>query len=168
VGKLKTMKSALLFALSLAVTLSGFSAAPAPTLPAERPKLGVIVIDSLPTQNGFDDFNLIAEEFGNAFNARHWPLDVTFERFAANNEDHPIELKVFNQGIHNVFGERRVRAWVILTVNGTKHDFGIVEYRFTPRVGLMTDDLVHRAYRGEGDKIGQLIEPYLVPTTPTK
>lgn len=162
------MKPALLFALSVAVTLSGVAAAPAPTPPAERPKLGVIVIDSLPTRHGFDDFNLIAEEFANAFNARHWPLDVTFERFAANNDEHPLELKVFNQGIHEVFGERRVRAWVILTVNGTKHDFGIVEYRFYPRIGLMVDDMVHQSYRGEGDKIAQLIEPYLAPTAATK
>ena len=52
-------------------------------------------------------------------------------------------------------------AWMTLTVRGTKHDFGIVQYRYLPRPGELTDDMIRRVFRGAGEKAAELVAPYL-------
>jgi len=167
------MKKITLMALFLACSAPFCAAVPssAPTAapnPA-RPELAIIVVDSLPRRDpAWSDFNLIAEEFQRAFDVRHWPVDVTIERFAANNEPHALELKIFYQGIRSEFGgmEKRYRAWTVLTVNGTKHDFGVVEYVYMPRPGEPVDDMIHRIFYNAGTKTADLVAPFIVPTAP--
>jgi hypothetical protein len=159
---MKPAFSLLVFVLGALVASAQTTTPVAPAAPTQ-PTLGVIVVDSLPHRHGYDAFNLIDEEFSNVFAARQWPVKVTFERFAANNDQYPIELKIFDEGIRNEFTERRIRAWVILTVNGTKHDFGIVDFLYSPGPAERVDDIIHRMYRTEGQKVADLIQPFLVP-----
>ncbi len=155
-----------LAALAPAALAAG-SAASVATAPERN--LAVVVVDSLRRpQQAFYDYNRIAEEFEQAFEARHWPVKVTFERFAANTESHDLELRLFYRGITDEFGERVYRAWTILFDHGTKRDFGVVEYRYVPRALEPMDDVIHRIFRGAGDKTALLIEPYVAPSAAAK
>jgi len=168
------MKLAIVFALGFALTVSAAadesSTRSAPPPAGGKPTLAVVVLDALPRVGHYDGFNFIAEEFGHAFEARHWPVGVEFERFAANTEDHAIELKLYDQGIRNDFNfaEQHLLIWVILEINGAKHDFGIVDFKYYPRAGEREDDVIHRMYRGVGEKVAQRIEPFLVPPSSKK
>ena len=165
------MKTLILSFLAAVLVAGGTARAqnPAPSAPPgppPQPEMAVIVVDSLRQgHQAFNDFNLISEEFGNVFEARHWPVKVTFEQFAANNRPRPIELKVFYQGIYREFVERKFRAWVTLEVNGTKHDFGIVTFRYLPRPYENVDDMVRAIFRGAAEEIANRIQPFLAPGT---
>lgn len=155
-----------LVALAPAAFAASSAASPAT---APEPTLAVVVVDSLHRpEQAFYDYNRIAEEFGKAFDARHWPVKVTFERFAANTESHDLELRLFYRGITDEFGERVYRAWTILLDHGTKRDFGVVEYRYVPRALEPMDDVIHKIFRGAGDKTALLIEPFVAPTAAAK
>jgi hypothetical protein len=142
-------------------------AAPVAPVPTIR-TLAVVVVDSLHRgHQAFYDYDRIAEEFGTVFENRHWPVKVTFERFAANTENHDLELQIFYRGIFNEFGERVYKAWTILNDHGTKHDFGIVDFRYQPRPGMQMDDLIRDVFKGAGEKTAGLIEPFVAPHAKT-
>lgn len=159
------MNTRMLFLFTAVAFLAGAArAAQAPTTPPPERTLAVVVVDSL--HRGRSDqyhYELLSQEFENAFTAQHWPLTVTFERFAANTSDHPLELQIFYKGIYNEFGERVYKAWTILIVNGVKHDFGIVEYRYMPRPGEQLDDVMHKMFLGAGQRTAALIAPFIAP-----
>lgn len=144
----------------LSSALRGANAAP--PAPDGRPTLAIVIVETL-TRNARanDDYERMAEEFETLFAERAVPYHVKVERFAANNEAHPYELRVFYRGIDDEFGERVFRAWMTLTVRGTKHDFGIVQYRYWPRPGEPTDDVVRKLFRGAGAKALDLVTPPL-------
>lgn len=152
-----------LFLGRIPAAMAGPAAPAGPTTPQRE--LVVVFVDSLHRDGAaFDTFNRLAYQFGKVFAARHWPVKVRFERFAANSGPYNLELRIFYQGIRNDFGERKLRAWMILHTNGTKHDFGIVEYRYWPRPGEQVSDMLDDLFRGEAQRTANLIEPYLVPT----
>jgi hypothetical protein len=164
------MKTRLFLAVLCGVVLGLQSrAADAPAAPAAQPapqrELFVVVVDSLHREaQEFNNFNRIAYEFEQVFKARHWPVRVTFERFAANTEHHELELKVYYQGIINLLGgERQWKAWMVLTDHDTKHDFGIVEYTYLARPGEQMEDTLAHMFRGAGEKAADLIQPYVAP-----
>lgn len=166
---LLTMKKRLYSSLGLSFLLAAMATAaptasvPAPAAPASR-EMTVVIVDSLRQQRrgGFDDFDRMAEVFGRVFDRQHWPVKVTFERFAANNGSPDLELEVFYKGIQNEFDEQVFKAWTILNDHGTKHDFGIVEFRYQPRLGQNIDDMIQHIYAGAAEKTAALIQPYLV------
>ena len=149
----------------------GAPAKPLTNAPSTSPELAVVVVETMPRRGGVSpDFDLIAEEFQRVFDARHWPVKVIIERFAANNDPHALELKIFYQGVHSEFSgmEKRYRAWTVLTVNGTAHDFGVIEYRYQPRPGEDVDDSIHRIFRGAAKQTADLVEPFIAPPQPAR
>ncbi len=162
-----------LFSLLLAGCCFAWSAGlageppPAPPSSPARPTLAVVVVETTTRSvRANDDFERIAEEFEQVFAGRGVPFDVKVERFAANNEAHTHELRVFYRGIDDEFGEKVFRAWMTLTVRGTKHDFGIVVYRYWPRPAENVDDVIRKLFRGAAGEAADRVTPHLV-TTPT-
>ncbi|HVU35852.1 MAG TPA: hypothetical protein VHE61_20600 [Opitutaceae bacterium] len=141
------------------------SRAAPPTMPAPaQPVLKVIFVDSLhrePSAN--DTFNRLAYQFGRVFDQRQWPVKVEFERFAANNGPAEQVLQIFYQGIRHEFDERVFRAWMVLDDHGTKHDFGMVVYRYSPRPLEPVDDMLDAVFHGAGEKTAALLQPYVAP-----
>ena len=161
--KTRFLTSVLMSFLAVGAVHGAAPTSPPPPPPTAQPEMAVIVVEGLRRHAGEDEFNRIAEEFEAAFAARHWPVTITFERFAANNEARDIELHLFSQGIFNEFNERVFKTWVTLEVRGTKHDFKIVDFRYQPRPGENVDDMIRKIYRGAAEKVASLIDPYLAP-----
>src|SRR5580698_7133030 len=104
--------------------------------PAPAPgDLTVVVVESLDQRPGrVARFDRIEEVFGQVFAKRKWPIHIHFERFAANTSDSETQLRIFYQGIYSETpGDLVFHAWMVLYVNGAKHDFGVVRYRYYPR-----------------------------------
>ena len=55
------------------------------------------------------------------------------------------------------------RAWVTLMDHGTKHDFGIVHFSYSPRPGQQQDDVIEHLFRGAAGLVADKIEPILFP-----
>lgn len=151
--------------LSVLLAGSGYAlpaAAAAPT-PASRHLTVVIVVSLLRQSSAVDDFDRMAEVFGRIFDEQKWPVETSFERFAANNDAHDLELRIFYQGIYREFDEDVYKAWTVLYDHGVKHDFGIVEYRYLPRPGELPDDIARQIYAGAAAKMTDLIRSDLPP-----
>jgi hypothetical protein len=158
------MKTHLAIALAAACLLLP-AAATAAKEPDDRPALAIVVVENLGHSGGAITaverldmaFNKIAKE-------RKWPAKPNAERFAANTPDRETELRVFTQPLRNdVPGEITLRAWVTLTVDGRKHDFGIVKYDYRPRPGEQFEDTLQKVYVGGAAKIADKVEPLLFP-----
>jgi hypothetical protein len=153
-----------LLVLFSGVGSSGFAQGSSPA-PTPLPELAIVVVDSLgggPRQA--DNYNRIAREFTEAINERNWPLRVTAERFAANTPDHPIELRIFVQGIRRETPvDLTFSAWITLDDHGTKHDFGVVRFSYNPHMGQDMDDRLDHAVRGAARITASKIESILFP-----
>lgn len=164
------MKTRLMLGFSLVMLVFSGSAAAAaePAAPTPKRELAVVVVDSLQREpQGFNAFERIAGHFGAVFEKRPWPVKVTFERFAANNRPHDLELEIFYKGVRQEFDQQVFRAWVILTDRGVKHDFGIVAYRYSPRPAMPVEDMLEAVFRGAGEATASLIGPYVAGKAPT-
>lgn len=148
----------------LAAGLAGRASAAAATPETPR-ELPVVVVESL--HHGFasqDEFNRIDLAFTRVAAQRKWPVKVKVERFAANLPDRDPELRVFMRGVREeVPGELTFYAWMILTDHGTKTDFGVVQYRYHPRLGENREDVLEHVFRGAAGVAADKIEPLLFP-----
>lgn len=161
------MKTRFVFSLLAAVLLS-FAPAIRADEPAKapdaRPKLAIVVVDDLQRGGAITAFDRLDLAFQEVAAKRKWPLAVEAKRFAANAPAHDPELRIFNQPLRrDVPGELTFRGWMILTVQGVKHDFGIVTFRYSPRPLEQTDDVLEKIYRGAATAAAEKIEPILFP-----
>jgi hypothetical protein len=136
-----------------------------PPAPTPLPELAIVVVDSLGGgQRQADNYHRIAREFTEAIEGRNWPLRVSAERFAANTPDHPIELRIFFQGIRQETPvDLTFSAWITLDDHGTKHDFGVIRFRYNPHPGQEMEDRLDHAVRGAAKITVSKIEPILFP-----
>jgi hypothetical protein len=165
---MKKITSLALFALPLALTLGSARAAPpaaAPATPPDQPELALVVVDTLAhRESAYTDFDRLDLAFQDVAKRRHWPVKIAAERFAANTPAHELELRVFLQPIRQeIPDEFTFRGWMTLTEHGTKHDFGVVVYRYRPRPGEMMDDSLDKIFRGAAETAAKKIEPILFP-----
>ncbi len=155
--------ASLLICSVLAVGTNARAQSPAPTAPRE---LTIVVVDSL--RNGAADedaYERIARNFTKVFEKRNWPVKIDCERFAGNLPDYPTELRVFYQGIRELnSGELTFIAWMTLTDHGTKHDFGVIRYRYSIRPYELADDRFDNLFRGAAQVAAAKIEPILFPS----
>jgi hypothetical protein len=164
------MKRYLLLGLLFALLPPARILAANPAPDDKRPVLALIVVESLSNRQGneFYEYNVIAEEFSKVFAAQNWPVKLTVDRFAANNESHEFELQMFYRGIFNEFGERVFRAWMVMYDHGVKHDLGMLEYRYTPRPGELVDDTVRAVFRGAAKATVPLVQPFVGPKSASR
>ena len=139
--------------------------APAAAAEPSASKLTIVVVESLQHQRGaITDFDRIDMAFEQVAKERNWPIKTEGERFAANTEDHEIELRVFPQPIREeIPGEMVFRGWMTLMNKGTKHDFGVVTFRYHRRAGEPTEDVLEKVFRGAALKAADKLEPILFP-----
>lgn len=133
--------------------------------PAERPKLAIVVVETLQDQRGaITAFDRLDLAFQHVARERKWPVTIAAERFAANTPEHETELRIFNQPLHrDIPGELTFRGWMVLTVKGEKHDFGIISYRYNPRPFEDPEVILEHIYRGVAKTVAEKIEPLLFP-----
>jgi len=160
---MKTRRTAFLLASTLFLTAASTHAITEVKVPDERPKLAIVVIDNLQNRrSGFTEFDRIDLAFQYVAKQRKWPVTVTAERLAADTPAHPIELRIFYQGVREDIGnEFTFRAWMTLAVNGVKHDLGIISYRYTIRPWENNDDMKDKIFRGAAFATADKIEPLL-------
>lgn len=155
--------SLLLFVCSL---LTAFSAPSESTAtPQLLSELAIVVVDTLkPQQGAITDFDRIDMAFQQVAKQRKWPVKIAAERFASNTAARDTELRIFNQPLREeTTGDLTFRGWMTLMVNGTKHDFGIVTFRYYRRAGEHTDDVLQKVFLGVANAAAQKIEPILFP-----
>jgi hypothetical protein len=154
----------LFFSVLLAAGLNGHAqtAATPPDAPRE---LTIVVVEPLGLRSDrHNDFDRLDIGFTKVFAKRKWPVRIKVERFAANQPEHDIELRLVYEGIHpETFADLTFKAWTTLTDHGVKHDFGIVRYRSDPRIGQDREDALDEAVRGAANVIADKIEPILFP-----
>ncbi len=167
--KTRFLPAALFSALALLAapaTRAQNSPAPAPPPPAEAQRvLTLVVVDALGGGHGaitaFDRLDLAFHEVAKQ---RKWPIKIEAERFAANTTEHDPEVRIFYKGIQDELpGELTLRAWVTLTAQNQKHDFGMIRYRYDIRPGELAEDRTERLFRGAVAMIADKLEPVLFP-----
>lgn len=156
----------LLAALVFARPLAAAAEAPpsTPPAPAER-ELALVVVENLDeSASAITAFDRLEIAFREVIRERRWSVKLTAERFAANTPDHPTELRIFNKGIQQETpNELTYRAWMTLVDRGTKHDFGIVKFRYYPRFGERPDATLEAIYLGAARAAADKIQPFLFP-----
>jgi hypothetical protein len=157
--------AALLFtgAISAAEKPAGDTAAPKPD---DRPVVAIIVSDSLTHHSSaIDNFVRLDIAFQQVAKERDWPVKLVAERFAAGVPDYDREIRIFSRPIRNeVPGELVYRAWLTVQVKGHKEqDFGMVVYRFYPRLGQNPSDTIDDLYLGFAKVAADKVEPILFP-----
>jgi hypothetical protein len=167
-GIIRIARSAAFLALILGADPVG-GAQPSPGSPGPLPELAIVVVDSLGGgQREVDNYHRITREFTEAIEERNWPMKVSSERFAANTPDHPIELRIFFQGIRQETPvDLTFSAWITLDDRGKKHDFGIVRFRYNPHPGQEMEDRLDHAVRGAARITVSKMEPLLFPKAGT-
>jgi hypothetical protein len=159
--------AALLFVLGLFASPPAFARADtaAATPAAPLPELALVVVETLNrTPSAYDDFDRLDLAFQHVAAQRKWPVKIAAERFAANTPKHDLELRVVHQPIRQEMpGQLVFRAWMTLTDRGTKHDFGIVSFRYYPRPGQQNDDTLEKIFEGAAAAAADKIEPILFP-----
>ncbi|MEO7598474.1 MAG: hypothetical protein ABIV50_06050 [Opitutus sp.] len=135
-----------------------------------RRELTIVVVESLGGRSmGDSPYDRIARVFTDVFEERKWPLKIKDERFAANTPNHEIELRVFFHGVtRETPSELTFRGWMVLDVQGEKHDFGMVRYRYVPRVGEQMDEVLDKVVAGAARIAVDKIEPILFPGPASK
>ena len=149
---------------SLALTAIATCAETAPPQPTRE--LAIVVVDAVNKQQGaITDFDRIDMAFTRLAKERDWPVTIKAERFAANTPAHETELRIFNRPVRQETpGDLVFRGWVTLTVDGTKHDFGMIMYRYYLRAGEHMDDVLDKVFLGAAKVAADKIEPILFPS----
>lgn len=169
--KIRPVLRALLCSACLATGVTG-RADPAPAPAAAPPELTIVIVDSLAgPRHSFADWHRLARVFTDVFEARKWPVKITSELFGAGAPEHPVELRIFFQGIrHDTPDDLTFRAWLTLSDHGAKYDFGIISFRYYPRAAELMDDRLDHAIHGAAllaaDKIEAKIFPKAAPAKP--
>lgn len=142
------------------------AAGPAPAQPS-LPALPVVVVEYLQYSNGaITDFDRLELALKEVAQERHWPVTIAAERFASNTATRATELRIFPRRLREEFRlDLTFRGWVILTVQGMKHDFGIVTATYYPYPGESTDTAIEKAFRRAALAIADKVEPVLFPRT---
>jgi hypothetical protein len=138
----------------------------APAAAASAPtQIAVVVSEALERRaEGVTTFAAIQKAFTKAFSRQGWPATVSVERFAANNPDYDVELRVFFRGVYyETPGELTVRAWMTLFEHGREHDFGIIKYQLVQGPIEHRDDAFEVLMRGEAELAAARIGPILFP-----
>ena len=164
---MKTRLTIALFAAALIVPAAARAAdeaKPAPK-PEEKPRLAIVVIENLSRFGGaITDFDRLDIAFHKVAKERKWPVELVAERFAANLPDYKTELRIFDQPLrYELPGELTFRGWMILRVDGKKHDFGVVVHHYWPRPAENNEDILDAIYLGLARQTADLIEPILFP-----
>jgi hypothetical protein len=131
-----------------------------------RRELAIVVVETLQGRTGgaITDFDRLDMAFQDVAKQRKWPVILKAERLAANLPDHETELRIFTQPVREeTSGDLTYRGWMTLTVNGTKHDFGVVTYRYYPRLGEHTEDALEKVFLGAAKAAAAKVEPILFP-----
>jgi hypothetical protein len=152
---------------ALIALVLAFSGVPCPgqaPSPAPKPVLAIDVVESLGRgTNRLTDFDRISTVFTDVFSRRKWPVTLKMERFAANDPSYDYELRVFFEGIYEETpGDLTFHAWMTLFDHGTKHDFGMVRFRYYPRPGQDAEDALERAVRGGAEEVAPKIGAILI------
>ncbi|HVZ63126.1 MAG TPA: hypothetical protein VG936_00955 [Lacunisphaera sp.] len=158
------MKNAFLPLLAAALVVFATAARAAEPPPA-KPVLPVVVVEYLQYTNGaITDFDRLELALQEVARERHWPVTIAAERFAANTATRETELRIFPRRLREEFRlDLTFRGWVILTVQGVKHDFGIVTATYYPYPGESTDTAIEKAFRRAALAIADKVEPVLFP-----
>ncbi|HYP18297.1 MAG TPA: hypothetical protein VEQ65_13880 [Opitutus sp.] len=166
------MKTRLLSSLALLLSLCALAvpanaAESAPANPDSTREFALVVVEGLNRPGGaITFFDRIDIAFRRVAKERNWPVKIVAERFAANSKQHATELRVFEKTLQAETPlDRTIRAWMILTVDGVKHDFGIVTYRYYPRAGENGEDTIENVFLGVAREAAKKIEPILFPNT---
>lgn len=163
----KTRLATLLFsAIALMVAIAARGADDAKK-PDDRPVLALIISEALQGAGSpGDDFTRLDIAFEKVATKRKWPVKLVAERFAAGVPDYPAEVYISSQVVRREMGNELVyRAWTYLMIKGKKTDFGIVEYRYSPRLGANTYDETDKVFLGYANKVADKLEPILFPKT---
>lgn len=142
----------------------------AAAVPDQPNELTIVIVESLsgPSTES-NTYERLARVFEDAFEAKKWPLKIETERLAANSGPHPLEVRVFFQGIRSdVPSGLTFRGWVTFQDRGTKHDFGVIRYEYFPRPGENTEDKLERTIRGAADIAASKVGAILYPTAANK
>ena len=131
----------------------------------QRTALPLVVVDSLQGHHGaIDDFDRLDLAFQYVAQKRKWPVTIDAERFGAGTPDYATEVRIFKQPLrHELMDELVFRGWVILTVQGKKHDFGIISFHYQMRPGENMEDALEKIFRGAAEAVADKIEPLLLP-----
>jgi hypothetical protein len=152
------------FLLATALLLSATAtwAATDIKIPEERPTLAIVFVENLRAQSTTSDFDRFDLAFRQVARERKWPVNVTAERFGANQGAHEIELRIFHRPLREETQlDLTFRSWMTLTIRGVKHDFGIVTYAHYRRPGESSDEALEKVFRGAALAAADKIEPLL-------
>jgi len=140
-------------------------AADARKAPDDRPKLTIVVVENVRRSGRTnDDFARLDLAFRYVAEQRKWPVAIETERFATNLPAIETELRVVLQPVREeTSGDLTFRGWMTLTIQGVKHDFGIVSFRYYMRPGEDMDDVMEKIFRGAANAAADKIEPLLFP-----
>lgn len=154
-----------LLALTLLLGTHPASGKDSPAEPAAQREIVLVVVDSLHHQTGaITDFDRLDMAFRKIVRQRKWPVKLTAERFTADTPEHATELRIVNRPVRQETpGDLTFRGWLTLTVDGTKHDFGIVTYRYYPRPGEAGDETLQKLFEGVARTAADKAEPLLFP-----
>jgi hypothetical protein len=146
------------------LTASSATALAQPAPPAPPPaELTVTVSEMIGRRaEGFATFASIQKEFTRVFAKRGWPVKINVERFASNNPDHDLELKVYFKDLY-YDGRLTITAWMTLFDHSSEHDFGILKYQLVQGPIEQRDDVFEALLRGEAEQVASKIEPILFP-----
>jgi hypothetical protein len=153
--------------LAAACAIGRAQPAPAPVAPAVAPlHIAVVVSEALDRHaEGVTTFAAIQTAFTKVLGKQGWPATVSVERFASNNPDYDVELRVFFRGIYyETPGELTVRAWMTLFDHGKEHDFGIIKFQLVQGPIEHRDDAFEVLLRGEAEIAAAKIGPILFPS----
>ncbi len=156
-----------LLVAALILGLAGHAAAKdAPSgEPDHRPELAVVISESLGTDgSAVTEYVRLDIAFQKVAKKRNWPVKVVTDRYAANTPDYKTQLQIFCQPLRREPGLELVfRGWMLLIVDGKKHDFGLVTYRHNVRIGQDSDEEIDKVYLGAANAAADRIEPLLFP-----
>lgn len=134
-------------------------------VPAPDGVLPVVITEAMGSMgNAFTDYDRLDLALKQVAKERNWPLQVSVEKFASNTLDYQTELNISLQYVRQqIPGEYLYRGWTILWLNGKKHDFSIIEFRYNYRMGEQTDLSLEKLYLGAAKATADKIEPLLFP-----
>lgn len=156
----------LLSFLLAALAFTGFAArAEIKTADPARGEFPVVIVDTLIAHGrNRTDFDRLDQAFEKVARQRQWPRAPIAERFTANTPDYPTEIRVVLRSISSYTPEELIfRGWTTVTVDGRKHDLGIIMYRQDLLTGMDMDRTLERLFEGAARAIAEKVEPLLFP-----
>jgi hypothetical protein len=155
---------ALLLSVIAAAGAPGRAETPPAAAPGNPHELTIVVVESIGHDPSRTNFDRIDSAFTKVFNKRKWPLTIKVERFAANAPAYENELRVFYKGTYSEMpGDLTFHAWVTFEGRGEKRDFGMIKYRYYPRPGQSTEDVLDAIFRGGAALAADKLEAVLFP-----